>query len=119
MTIEPDCWDAQDKQATQYPPTPKLKKKDAPTLLKFRGPIVPLFGYGYHEPSGQRHGTILKNWWVPLKKNVYGHQCAGLLWKIEFEKVFSGKWMGEGANLFMPFCASSARSISVCVRRRH
>ena len=38
---------------------------------------------------------------VPLKRNLYGHPLAGLLWKRQFEKILLQHGLGEGFQLGM------------------
>ena len=57
-----DYWDAQDKQQTQYPLTPRSKWKMHQRYEKFQSQNVQIFAYVYQSTNGPNHGPIWKTW---------------------------------------------------------
>ena len=75
----PDSHDVQDKVATQYPFTPKSKKKPCYHLLtftKFECSIWILLPR-YTWPEGWNN---IEEAVVPLERKLHGHPLASLLW---------------------------------------
>ena len=60
--------------------------EDAPRLLKI--PTSECLDVWIHLPryNGQHHGKF-EDPVVPLERNLYGHQFAGLLWERQFEEA--------------------------------
>ena len=51
-------------------------------------------GLDCHPVEGPNNRTRLENWWFTLKRNLYGHPLAGLLWGRTLEEVLL-KQIGE------------------------
>ena len=84
----PDCLVAMDKQQTQCLLIPRYEWNMLPNYWKFPNRNVQTFVFVYHDTNGQNHGPAWKTQsFVPLKRNLYGHLLAGLLWEKQFEKI--------------------------------
>ena len=73
------------------------------------------FGIVYHDTNGQNHGAVSKTQSFLLKRNLYGHPLAGLLWERQFEKILLQQRLGEGFQLGMLNRTPSRRVILICV----
>ena len=49
-----------------------------------------MYGYVYHDTSGQESWSNIEDPVVPVDRNLCGHPLAGLLWETQFEKVLLG-----------------------------
>ena len=63
-----DYQDALDKAPTQYLSLHSGKMEDAPWLFQFQSPNVQIFGYVFHDTSGQNLGHVSKNQWFLLNE---------------------------------------------------
>ena len=85
VMARPDCDGHTADAASAYT---QVKLEDAPGLApKFQSQNGKMFGYVFHDMSGQNHGRTLKIQWFLLNEILYGHPLAGLLWERHLEEV--------------------------------
>ena len=92
-TLYQDYRDVQDKQQTQYPPTPRSKRKMHHHCVKRRNRNVQIFGYVYQSITGQQSWSGLEDPVVPLERNLYSHPLAGLLSEQLFVNLEEGPFI--------------------------
>ena len=80
-----DYRDAQDKQQTQYPLTPRTKMEDAQKLIpKSECPDIWIRLPKHKWPKSW---SSIEDPVIPFGRNLYGHPSVGLLWERQFGKV--------------------------------
>ena len=58
-----------------------------PIVIENSSQNVQIFGCIYQKHKWPKSWSSMKDPVVPLKRNLYGHPLAGLLWERQFEKV--------------------------------
>ena len=106
---------SQDEQPMQYQLIPKSKWRMLQKLLKIPKSEYPDIWIRPPRDKWPKSWSNIEDPLVPLERKLYGHPLAGLLWERQFEKSSFGTRMGKRAELGMPTCGSTARSIPVCV----
>ena len=87
-TLFQDYRDAQDKQLTQYPFTPRSKWKMHQRYWKNPKPECPDIWIRLPRHKWPKSWSSMEDPVYPLERNLYGHPLAGLLWKGNSRKIF-------------------------------
>ena len=81
---------------------------------KFPNRNVQTFGFVYQTTNGPNNGPVWKTQSFLLKRNLYGHPLAGLLWEKQFEK-FLLKYGWEKVSNFECLFVHREKGLSVYV----
>ena len=76
-----------EKQVTHFQRTLRSKWLKLPDCYNCRRKNVLKLGADFPHEKDRKVGTILKTLWYFLKRNLYGHPLASLLWERTFENV--------------------------------
>ena len=96
-----------------------VKMEDAPKLLKIPKSECPDIWIRLPRHKWPKSWFSMEDPVVPVKRNLYGHPQAGLLWERQFEKVLLEHGWGKVANWEWFGCQPSKRTIHVTVCGRY